>query len=106
MIVSAIIATVALLPLSVIIAVGKGDALIAGYNTASEKERARYNVKRLRGVVAALLLVVLAIFWMPFVVGGSVSAGKNELFVYQIIMITFATVVALILANTWAKKKC
>ena len=106
MIVSAIIATVALLPLSVIIAAGKGDALIAGYNTASEKERALYNVKRLRGVVAAMLLVVVAIFWMPFVIGGSVLLGQKELFACQIVIITVAAIVTVVLANTWAKKKC
>ena len=106
MIVSAIIATVVLLPLCVIIAAGKGDALIAGYNTASEKERALYNVKRLRGVVAALLLVVVAIFWMPFVIGDSVLLGQKELFACQIVIITVATIVAVVLANTWAKRKC
>ena len=106
MIVSAIIATVALLPLCVIIAAGKGDALIAGYNTASEKERALCNVKRLRGVVAVLLRVVVAIFWMPFVIGDSVLLGQKELFACQIVIITVATIVAVVLANTWAKRKC
>ena len=106
MIVSAIIATVALLPLCVIIAAGKGDALIAGYNTASEKERALCNVKRLRGIVAVLLLVVVAIFWLPFAIGDSVPLGHKELFACQIVAITVAAIVAVVLANTWAKKKC
>ena len=60
--VSAIITTIILLPMLLLIVAGKGDALIAGYNTASAEERASYNMKRLRGLVAALLLVVVLAF--------------------------------------------
>ena len=39
--------------LSVVFLLGKGAFLIAGYNTASKKEKARYNEKRLCRVMGA-----------------------------------------------------
>ncbi|MBR4227934.1 MAG: DUF3784 domain-containing protein, partial [Bacteroidales bacterium] len=44
-----IIVAALLLVMGIIIIIGKGDNLIAGYNTASKEERAKYNIKRLRG---------------------------------------------------------
>ncbi|MBP5483310.1 MAG: DUF3784 domain-containing protein [Bacteroidales bacterium] len=44
--------------MGIIILIGKGDKLIAGYNTASEEEKAQYNVKRLRGLIGGLLIVL------------------------------------------------
>ena len=43
MIVLIIIAAI-LLIMGIIILIGKGDNLIAGYNTDSEKEKAQYNI--------------------------------------------------------------
>ena len=97
MMVSAIIASVVSLPLALLIAVGKGDALIAGYNTATDKERACYRVERLRGVIAVFLLLVAGVFWLPVIVG-------KELFVLSVLLMTVSTLVTVILANTWAKK--
>lgn len=37
--------------MGIVILMGKGDNLIAGYNTASKAEREEYNIKRLRGLV-------------------------------------------------------
>ena len=45
--------------LGIFILSGKGDNLIAGYNTASKKDKEKYNVKRLR-LVFGLLLILLA----------------------------------------------
>ena len=45
--------------MGVLILIGKGDNLIAGYNTASKKEKAQYNVKRLRGLIGGLLIALL-----------------------------------------------
>ena len=38
---------VLLLVMGIIILIGKGDNLIAGYNTAPKEERAEYDIKRL-----------------------------------------------------------
>ena len=100
MMVSAIITTIILLPILLLIVAGKGDALIAGYNTASAEERASYNIKRLRGLVAALLLVVVLAFWLPLIVG----ATGNGVFLITLPVTLVAAFVTIILANTWAKK--
>ena len=52
MIVSIVFA-VMFLVLAVIFLMGKGDMLIAGYNTASEEERKTIDIKRLRIVMAS-----------------------------------------------------
>ena len=57
MIVLIIIAAI-LLIMGIIILIGKGDNLIAGYNTASEEEMAQYNIKRLRGLIGSLLIIL------------------------------------------------
>lgn len=40
--------------IGIVILIGKGDWLIAGYNTASEKERKKVNIVRLRIVMAII----------------------------------------------------
>ena len=100
MMASAIITTIILLPILLLIVAGKGDALIAGYNTASAEERASYNMKRLRGLIAALLLVVVLAFWLPLIVG----ATGNGVFLITLPVTLVAAFVTIILANTWAKK--
>lgn len=97
---SAILTTIVLLPLSLLVAAGKGDSLIAGYNTASAEERARCNIKRLRGLVAASLLVVVIASWLPLIVG----ATKNGVFVITMPVTLVAAIVTVILANSWAKR--
>ena len=79
-IVTGIIA-VLFLVFAIVFLMGKGDKLIAGYNTASEEERKTIDIKRLR-IVMAVLMVVTAVFCtIPPLLGG------------------------IIIANTWAKKK-
>jgi uncharacterized membrane protein len=85
--------------LGIFILSGKGDNLIAGYNTASKKDKEKYNVKRLR-LVFGLLLILLApaCFLLNYkdYISGLVS------FVVITVILAF---VAIILGNTWAKKK-
>ena len=97
---SAILTTIILFPMFLLIVAGKGDNLIAGYNTASAEERARCNVKRLRGLVAVSLLVVVLAFWLPLIVG----ATGNGVFLITLPVTLVAAFVTIILANTWAKK--
>ena len=97
------IATLIIAPLmtilGIVILTGKGDILIAGYNTASKKEKEEYDVKRLRLVLGVfLLLLALASFF--FLLEESVWAQM------AFGIITFVLIIpTLILANTWAKKK-
>ena len=51
---------VALFVLGILVAAGKADRWIAGYNTASEEDRAKVNIKRVRWI-SDIYLVFLAI---------------------------------------------
>ena len=99
MIVSIVFA-VMFLVLAVIFLMGKGDMLIAGYNTASEEERKTIDIKRLR-IVMAILMVITAIFCAILPLIGD---NKNSLLVAAAIFVAI-TLVGIIIANTWAKKK-
>ena len=88
-----------LLFMGVIILIGKGDNLIAGYNTASKEEREQFDIKRLRGLIGGLLVVIapMTLFML----------GKESLeSVWSFVAVTFVLcIVVVVLANTWAKKK-
>ena len=97
MIVLIILATIMLI-MGIIILIGKGDNLIAGYNTASKKEREQYNIKRLRGLIGGFLLF-LAPMMVLLLSEESIAAG------FSFIALTFVLcIILVILANTWAKK--
>ena len=99
MIVSILFAVVFIV-LAVVFLMGKGDNLIAGYNTASEEERAKVDIKRLR-IVMAILMVITAIFCaiLPLMENNKTSQlAATGIFIA-------ITIVGIIVANTWAKKK-
>ena len=99
MIVSIVFA-VMFLVLAVIFLMGKGDMLIAGYNTASKEERKTIDIKRLR-IVMAVLMVVTAVFCtIPPLLGND----KNSLLAAAGIFLAIIFV-GIIIANTWTKKK-
>ena len=82
-----------ILVMGIIILLGKGDKLIAGYNTASQQEKEQYNIKRVRLCIGGLSVIMA-----PIIVLGA----DNLIAMAPIIMIlSFA---AIILTNTWAKK--
>ena len=84
------------LVLALVVYFGKGDWFIAGYCTASEKERALYNIKRLR-LIIALLLLLSAVFVVVLLHFPSISIIATPIFVV-------ITLIGVVLANTWAKK--
>lgn len=86
-----------LVVLALVIISGKGDQLIAGYNTASEKEKAGYNMRRLRFIIGMLLFGgAFYVLLIPFL------QIMQEL-VAMSAFILFA-LIGVVLANTWAKK--
>ncbi len=99
MIFSIVIATLFIV-LAIILLMGKGDMLIAGYNTASEEERKTIDIKRLR-IVMAVLMVITAILCAIVPLLGN---DKNSILAAAGIFIAI-TFVGIIFANTWAKKK-
>ncbi len=85
--------------MGIIVLIGKGDNLIAGYNTASKEEREQYHIKRLRGLIGGLLVVLAPM---------TVLMLKEETFTatWSFVGLTFIlTIIVVVLANTWAKKK-
>lgn len=98
MIVLIVVAAI-LLIMGIIILIGKGDNLIAGYNTASKEERSQYNIKRLRGLIGGILLV-LAPMMLLLLSEESLAATLS------FVVLTFVLcIVMVLLANTWAKKR-
>jgi uncharacterized BrkB/YihY/UPF0761 family membrane protein len=88
--------------MSILILSGKGNFLIAGYNTASKEEKEKYNIKRLRHIVGSgfsLLTVLLAIFIY--------FEGELPNYLQWIFPGGYLTIIAfiVILSNTICKKK-
>ena len=88
-----------LVTFSILILCGKGDSLIAGYNTASEEEKAEYDIKRLRKVSGYGQLAIC----LPT---GLIPAAKAfpVLFWISLVLIIVITIFIVILSNTYAKK--
>ena len=95
-----ILTTILFVPLILLILSGRGDNLIAGYNTASEKEREQYHIKRLRLVIAGIMLATTILFWIPILMN-----NKDPYKLIVLIGMFPVCFIGIILANTWAKKK-
>ena len=98
MIVQSIIAAI-LVVIGVIILAGKGDMLIAGYNTASREEKEKVNIKRLRLLIGGLLVVMAP---MCFILGDNNNVNSGLIFTGIVVVLT---IIVIVLANTWAMKK-
>ena len=94
-----IIIALFLVVFGVIVLVGKGDNLIAGYNTASKEEREKVNIKRLRLLVGGLLVVMAP---LCFILDDNNNVNSGLIFTGIVVVLTF---IVLVLANTWAMKK-
>ena len=98
----AIIIFVIMFVLGMVILSGKGDNLIAGYNTASEEEREEVNVKRLRIVVAGICILSPVVIGLPVFIG---KEGDASLHLFTAFCVILMTIIVVILANTWCKRK-
>ena len=85
--------------LGIVILAGKGDNLIAGYNTASKEEKEKVNIKRLR-LVMGILLILLGL--MLYLCMKEESITSMFAFAPIALVLCFAGIA---LANSWAKKK-
>ena len=93
---------VVMFALGVVILSGKGDNLIAGYNTASEEERQEVNIKRQRIVVAGICILTPVLIGIAVFIGKEGDASLHLFTVFCVILMTF---IGLVLANTWCKRK-
>ena len=85
--------------LGVIVLSGKGDMLIAGYNTASKEEKEKVNIKRLRLLIGGLLVVMAP---LCFILDDNNNVNSGLIFTGIVVVLTLVVVV---FANTWAMKK-
>ncbi|MDO4811728.1 MAG: DUF3784 domain-containing protein [Eubacteriales bacterium] len=92
---------VILVTISVVLLSGHGVNLIAGYSTASEEEKEKYDEKKLGRVIGAGLLAIA--FFLPFVVLGQALLPAWIAYAFLGFIIADSTVV-IILANTICKK--
>ena len=79
---------------SILIFIGKGDFLIAGYNNASKEEKAKYHTKRIRIVLGTSFLLLACLTALRTIIGTTA----------MFIGIGIVLISTLILANTWTKK--
>lgn len=84
--------------LGIVMLLGKGDKLIAGYNTASEEEREKVNIVRLRIVMMIVCLLSSAFLPALLYFGDSYVPVLTAVFLVVL-------AICVIIANTWAKKK-
>ena len=94
-----ILTTILLVPLTLLILSGRGDNLIAGYNTATKEEREQFKMKRLRMVIGGILFLTIIAFWIPVLI------GNQKFIIPMTIALIPISFIGIILANTWAKKK-
>ena len=80
---------------SAIIFMGKGDMLIAGYNTASKEEKEKIDIKRLRIVMGSFCLLVAGVLALRDVIGLG----------WFMVLLMVLIIAVLIVANTWPEKK-
>ena len=99
MIVSCVLA-ITFIVLAVIFLMGKGDKLIAGYNTAREEEKRKVDIHKLRILMAILSVMTAGYTSILPIIGDNPQDQMGAFFVFFAITIIF-----IILANTWAKKK-
>ena len=99
MLVFLIILAALLAIMGILILIGKGDNLIAGYNTAPKEERAKYDIKRLRWLTGGLLIILAPAM---FLLNGEPSMGTTFSFICLVFVLS---IVVVVLCNTWAKKK-
>ena len=95
-----IILVILFIVLAVVLLMGKGDNLIAGYNTASEEDKKKVNILRLRQLMAVMMVITAGFCGcLPFI-------GEDKQMVLAASTIyVFITIIFIILTNTWAKKK-
>ena len=78
---------------------GKCDGFIAGYNTSSPEKQKRYDIERLRLIVACFHFALASLGFLFLMKNADMAA---TIFLSCVAVLS---VVAVVLANTWAKKK-
>ena len=77
---------------------GKCDGFIAGYNTSSPEKQKEYDIKRLRLIVACFHFALAVLFFLYLMKDSDLAATIH------LSSVGVLAIVAVLLANTWAKK--
>ena len=77
---------------------GKCDGFIAGYNTSSPEKQKKYDIKRLRLIVACFHFALAGLFFLYLM------KNTNLAKTIHLSCVAILAVIAVVLANTWAKK--
>ena len=77
---------------------GKCDEFIAGYNTSSPEKKKKYDIKRLRLIVACLFFALAPLGFLFHIKNADLAAA-----IFLSCVAVFS-VLAVAIANTWAKK--
>ena len=96
----AVLFTLLFIVLAIVFILGKGDKLIAGYNTASEEERKQINIRRLRILMSGISVITATFCATMPIIGNNLQAQIGAAAVFMVVL-----VFVIILANTWARKK-
>lgn len=95
-----VIMSIIFIVLAIIFLMGKGDKLIAGYNTASEEEKSKVNIKRLRLLMAIICVITAGYVSIQPIIENDRAVQMGAFFAFLLV-----TMIFIILANTWAQKK-
>lgn len=95
-----VIMSIIFIVLAIIFLMGKGDKLIAGYNTASEEEKSKVNIKRLRLLMAIICVITAGYVSIQPIIENNRAVQMGAFFAFLLV-----TMIFIILANTWAQKK-
>lgn len=83
--------------LGIVFSLGKGANLIAGYNTASKREKDQYDKSALCRFVGKLMFAVAGC-WAIYVIG--LFCASEKLIAFGIMLLLIVVVVGIIYANT------
>lgn len=96
------------LTISIFLFFGKGSWLIAGYNTASAEEKARYNKKKLCRAVGAITLIIALLLYIMSYLGYRVESGfmdEDQMLPFAIIFIV-VVLSAILIGSFYINRKC
>ena len=97
-----------LLAISIFLFLGKGSWLIAGYNTASAEEKAKYNDKKLCKAIGAITLIVALLLYIMSYLGYRIESGfmdENQMLPFAIVFIA-VVFPAIVIGSFYINKKC
>jgi len=100
-----------MLILSIFLFFGKGSWVIAGYNTSSAEEKAKYNKKKLCRAMSIVTIVVSIFIYIMAYLGYKVDTGvmnENDMLPFAIVFIVvlvFTIGITMYYANTRCKNE-